>query len=135
METFTVSKKEVHRPGLLRAVLARRVTNRQAAQALRLSVRQLQRLKSRFRAGGAAAVQHGNRGRPSPHRLPTAVRSQVQRLMTTVYRGFNDTHLTEKLREVERIAIGRESVRRLRRELGLPAQRTRRAPQARRRRT
>lgn len=135
METFTVSKKQVHRPGLLKALVAGRVTNRQAAEALRLSVRQVQRLTRRYRAGGVAALQHGNRGRPSPRRLAATVRSRVQRLMTTVYQGFNDTHLTEKLREVERIAIGRESVRQLRRALGLPAQRTRRAPQARRRRT
>ena len=130
-----MSKKQVHRPGLLKALVAGRVTNGQAAQALRLSVRQVQRLKRRYRAGGVGALQHGNRGQPSPRRLAAAVRSRVQHLMTTVYQGFNDTHLTEKLREVERLAIGRESVRRLRRALGLPAQRTRRAPQARRRRT
>src|SRR2546428_793903 len=54
--------------------------------------------------------------------------------MKTVYVGFNDTHLTEKLREEAGLAIGRESVRRIRRELGLPPQRARRAPRARRRR-
>jgi hypothetical protein len=48
--------------------------------------------------------------------------------------GFNDRHLTEKLREVHGLPVGREWVRRLRRQLGLPAQRPRRAPGARRRR-
>jgi len=134
METFTLSRKELHRPGLLKALGAGRITNRQAATALRLSVRQLQRLKRRFQAGGAAALRHANRGRPSPRRLPAAVREPVGRLMKTVYVGFNDTHLTEKLREEAGLAIGRESVRRIRRELGLPPQRARRAPRARRRR-
>ena len=134
METFTLSRKELHRPGLLKALGAGRITNRQAATALRLSVRQLQRLKRRFQAGGAAALRHANRGRPSPRRLPAAVRERVGRLMKTVYVGFNDTHLTEKLREEAGLAIGRESVRRIRRELGLPPQRARRAPRARRRR-
>src|SRR5712691_7633418 len=120
METFTLSRKELHRPGLLKALCAGRITNRQAATALRLSVRQLQRLKRRFQAGGAAALRHANRGRPSPRRLPAAVRERVGRLMKTVYVGFNDTHLTEKLCEEAGLAIGRESVRRIRRELGLP---------------
>src|SRR2546426_1265761 len=116
MEPFTLSRKELHRPGLLKALGAGRITNRQAATALRLSVRQLQRLKRRFQAGGAAALRHANRGRPSPRRLPAAVREPVGRLMKTVYVGFNDTHLTENLREEAGLAIGRESVRRIRRD-------------------
>jgi len=35
--------------------------------------------------------------------------------MTTVYVGFNDRHLTEKLREQHGLRVSRESVRRLRR--------------------
>ena len=134
METFTLSRKELHRPGLLKAVGAGRITNGQAATALRLSVRQVQRLKGRFQAGGALALRHGSRGRPSPRRLADAVREQIAHLMKTVYVGFNDTHLTEKLREQHHLPVCRESVRRVRRQLGLPSQRARRAPRARRRR-
>jgi transposase len=134
METFTLSLKALHRPGLLKAVCAGRITNAQAATALHLSVRQVQRLKGRFRAGGAPALRHGGRGRPSPRRLGEAVREQIARLMKTVYVGFNDAHLTEKLREHHHLDVCRESVRRVRRDLGLPSQRARRAPRARRRR-
>src|SRR3989442_4413086 len=134
METFTLSRKELHRPGLLKAVCAGQITNAQAATALRLSVRQVQRLKARFQTGGAPALRHGGRGRPSPRRLADAVRDQIARLMKTVYVGFNDRALREKLREQHHRAVGRESVRRLRRQLGLPSQRARRAPRARRRR-
>jgi transposase len=135
METFTLSRKELHRPGLVKAVCAGRITNAQAATALRLSVRQVQRLKGRFAAGGAPALRHGSRGRPSPRRLPEAVRDRITHLMKTVYVGFNDAHLTEKLREHHDLDVSRESVRRVRRQLGLPSQRARRAPRARRRRT
>jgi transposase len=134
METFTLSRKELHRPGLLKALCAGRVTTRQVAQALGLSVRQARRLRRRFEAGGAAGLAHRGRGRPSPRRLAAAVRDEILRLMTTVYVGFNDTHLTEKLREVHELAVGRESIRRLRQQLGQPAKRARRAPRARRRR-
>src|SRR3989442_14300403 len=134
METFTLSRKELHRPGLLKAACVGRITNQQVADALGISVRQVRRLKRRFEAGGAAALGHRWRGRASPRRLAAPVRAEAIRLMTTVYVGFNDTHLSEKLREVRGLALGRESVRRLRRQLGLPAQRPRGPPPARPRR-
>src|SRR2546429_9598848 len=98
METFTLSRKELHRPGLLKALCGGRLTNAQVAAALRITVRQVRRLKRRFEAGGPGALVHGNRDRPSPRRLPAAGRDAVGRLMTTVYVGFHDTHLTEKPR-------------------------------------
>ena len=134
METFTLSRKELHRPGLLKALCGGRLNNGQVAAALGITVRQVRRLKGRFEQGGPAALAHGNRGRPSPRRLPAAVREAVVRLMTTAYRGFNDTHLTEKLREHHALVVSRESVRRLRQHLGLRPTRARRAPRARRRR-
>ena len=45
METFTLSHKELHRPGLLKAALRGRLTNRQVAVALGLTVRHVRRLK------------------------------------------------------------------------------------------
>jgi hypothetical protein len=54
--------------------------------------------------------------------------------MTTTYAGFNDVHLTEKLREIEGLDVSRPTVRRLRRALDLPATRRRRGPQHRARR-
>ncbi len=133
-----MSRKEVLRAGLLKAALAGRITTQQGATALRLSGRQFQRLKRRFREGGARALPHRSRGRPSLRRLPAAVRECVARLVQTTYAGFNDCHLTEKLQEVHQLPLSRSSVRRLRRALGLLAKhrrrprrhRTRRIPEA-----
>src|SRR5580765_75643 len=99
METFTLSQKELHRPGLLKALCAGRVTTRQVANALGLSLRQTRRLRRRFETRGAAGLVHHNRGRPSPRRLRAQLREVITGLMTTRYVGFNDCHLTEKLRE------------------------------------
>src|SRR6185295_11653296 len=98
METFTMSRKELPRAGLLAAAVAGRISNREGAAALRLTARQFQRLKQRFRLGGALAVRHQGRGRPSHRHLPATLCTQVQALMRDRYVGFNDTHLTEKLR-------------------------------------
>lgn len=134
METFTLSRKEVHRPGLLKALTAGRITTRQVATALRLSLRQTRRLRRRFEAGGEAGLAHQSRGRPSPRRLALELRAAVTEVMTTLYVGFNDSHLTEKLREQHGLLLSRESVRRLRRDLGLAPRHRRRPPRARHRR-
>jgi transposase len=135
METFTLSQKELHRPGLLRALCAGRVTTRQVANALGLSLRQTRRLRRRFETSGPAGVVHRSRGRPSPRRLRAQLREAITELMTTRYVGFNDRHLTEKLREQHGLRVSRESVRRLRRALGLAPRHRRRPPRGRRRRT
>jgi hypothetical protein len=134
METFTMSRKELPRAGLVAAALAGRISNREGAAALHMSPRQFQRLKARVRDAGPPALRHRGRGRLSPRRLPAALTVRVQALLRDRYAGFNDTHVTEKLREVEALALSRESVRRLRRTLGLPAVHRRRPPQHRSRR-
>ena len=129
-----MSRKELPRAGLLAAAVAGRISNREGAAAVRATPRQFQRLKQRFRLGGALAVRHQGRGRPSHRRLPATLCAQVQALLRDRYAGFNDTHCTEKLRELHGLAISRESVRRLRRSLGVPALHRRRPPQHRSRR-
>jgi hypothetical protein len=134
METFTMSRKELPRAGLVQAALTGQITNREGAAAAHLSVRQFQRLKARVRLAGPLSVRHRGRGQPSRRRLPAALCAHVQALLQDRYAGFNDTHLTEKLREVHGLAISRESVRRLRRALGWPAVHRHRPPQHRARR-
>ena len=129
-----MSRKEVPRAGLLKAALAGRITNGQGARALHLTVRQFRRLKRRFREQGAAGLLHALRGRPGNRRLAARVREETMRLMTTTYAGFNDVHLTEKLRECHGLEVSRGTVRQLRVALGRPATRRRSAPKHRSRR-
>ena len=129
-----MSRKEVPRAGLVKAALARQITNAEGARAVQLSVRHFQRLKRAVRDHGERALLHRGRGRPSPRRLPPALRDEVTRLMTTTYAGFNDVHLTEKLQEQHALPVSRATVRRLRLGLGRPPTRRRRAPKHRTRR-
>src|SRR5919197_1542450 len=134
METFTMSRKETLRAGLVKAALANRITNEQGAHALGMTSRQFQRIKQRFRVEGVAGLVHRARGRPSRRTLPSSVRAAIETLMTTTYDRFNDVHLTEKLREVHGLAVSRASVRRIRLVLRRPAHRRRRPPKHRARR-
>ena len=72
-----MSGKEAPRPGLVRSVSAGLITNRQAAEALGLTLRHVQRLKARFRTDGVGGLVHRGRGQPSPRRLADPVRTQI----------------------------------------------------------
>jgi transposase len=133
-ETVTMSRKEARRPGLVQLAVAGKITTGVGARALKMTPRQFRRLKARYRAEGVRGLTHRLRGRPSPRALDGEIRDRVLELIQTTYRDFNDCHCTEKLREVEGLTVGRDTVRRLRRALGLPPKRRRRPPQHRTRR-
>ncbi len=132
--TFTLSQKELNRVTVIADCVKGMTGVRRAAALLGLSPRQVKRLKLRYRLWGAAAMAHAGRGRASPRRLPEPVRQRILQLARTTYVGFNDHHLTEKLREVEEISIGRETLRALLRAAGLGPPRKRRPPAHRQRR-
>src|SRR6516165_6957370 len=69
-ETITLNQKEQHRVHILTRLQGGILRAAEAASLLGLSVRHLRRLLARFRRHGAAAVSHGNRGRPSHRRRP-----------------------------------------------------------------
>src|SRR5258708_27175551 len=133
-ETFTLSQRELQRVTVMNACMKGGMALPRADGLLCLSVRQVKRLKKRMREEGEAALAHANRGRPSPRRLPDAVRQRIVQLSRGTYAGFNDHHLCEKLVEREGFSLSRETLRRLLRKNGLGSPRNRRAPAHRRRR-
>jgi len=58
-----MSRKEAPRAGLLKALVAGRVTGAEVAAALHLSDRQVRRLRRRFETEGAEGLLHRSRGR------------------------------------------------------------------------
>lgn len=129
-----MSSKEARRLGLVQAAVAGKITNAEAARALGLGIRQFRRLKAAYVRAGVEGLLHGNRGRRAPNRLSEADRERIVELINERYAGLNDSHLTEKLRELEDLAVSRETVRRLRQAAGIAPVRRRRAPKHRRRR-
>ncbi len=65
-----MSPKEFQRVKVIENAAGGRLSVREASRLLRLSERQVQRLKRRYRPDSFAWVQHGNRGRPMPWALP-----------------------------------------------------------------
>ncbi len=133
-ETFALSQTELKRVAVISSCVRGDLACARAASLLDLTPRHVKRLKSRYRQSGEAALAHASRGRPSPRRLPEKVHARILHLARTRYAGFNDHHLCEKLREVEGLALGRETLRRLLRAAGIGSPRKRRAPVHRQRR-
>jgi len=124
--------REARRLGVVQAAVQGRITSREGAEALRVSVRQFKRLRGRVQAQGPRGLVHGNRGRRSPRRLAETLRQRVVELLTGAVK-LNDHHLADLLAEAGQ-RVSPASVRRLRRSLKLPAKHRRRPPRHRQRR-
>lgn len=134
MGAITLTPREQTRLLVLNALQRRTCTLAEASRVLGLSDRQIRRLRAAFQARGAAALAHGNRGRPSPRRTPTTVRDRLLRLARTKYARVNFQHLTELLAAHERLHLSRPTVHRILTTAGVPSPRTRRPPRHRTRR-
>lgn len=99
----------------------------EASERLGIGVRQLKRLVRRWREAGDAGLVSRRRGRAAPNRLDVAIRDRVKLLLTDKYPDFGATLASEKLLELDGIAVSRESVRRLQIELKLWKPKRRRA--------
>lgn len=96
------------------------ITQRQAAEQLDLSERQVRRLLVRLKETGDRAVMHGLRGRTSNRKLSEETRSKaIAVLSQEVYRGFGPTLASEYLAKKHKIRIGREALRQLMMGAGL----------------
>jgi transposase len=134
METLTLNSQEQQRLLVLNRLLAGDLTAAQAGVLLGRSVRHTRRLLAAYRQQGAAALAHGNRGRPPAHALPPATQQAVLAAARTAYAGCNHSHLTDLLATREDLHLSRSSVRRILLAAGERPARHRRAPAHRARR-
>ena len=121
-----MSQKEFQRVKVIENAAGGRLSVREASRLLQLSERQVQRLKRRYRPDSVGWAQHGNRGRSMPWALPLPQKQLILNLARSKYQGFNDSHLAEKLRVEENLAVSRETVRRLLRAAKLASPQKRR---------
>lgn len=131
---IVLSKKEAHRVRVMEQVVLKSITLTQASELLELSYRQCKRLKSRYIIDGVAGLAHGNRGRKRRNGLDISDRQAILSLFENRYKGCNDTHFTELLKEREGIVLSRETVRQILRSSGRTPKRKRRPPRHRSRR-
>ena len=122
----TLTMRDEKRLDVIQRVYRSELTVLEAARTLGISERQCYRIKARVKKAGAKGVVHGNRGRPCQCKIEDKVVKRIVELALGKYQGFNDHHLTEKLKEQESISLSREKVRCVLRAEGIRSPKKRR---------
>jgi transposase len=96
----------------LRKAKKRLITQRQAAEELKLSVRQVKRLVYALKKRGDKAVIHGLRGKPSNQRIAKRVEEEAMQILSAdLYQGFGPTLASEYLADKHDIEVSKETLR------------------------
>ena len=109
-ERIGLSQRERDRLWVLHEVERRHLRQREAAERLRLSVRQVRRLLRRVKRHGDRGLIHRLRGRPSNRKTPAAVRQRILAEVRARYRDFGPTLASEQLAR-QGLRVSRETLR------------------------
>ncbi len=112
-ELLPMSNREITRLEAMQRIKDKRLTQKEAARMLGISVRQVKRLYRAYKVQGARGLVSQRRGKPSNHRLEAATIQRAINLIYERYRDFGPTLAHEKLTEVHGLKLSDESVRRL----------------------
>ena len=125
-----MTENDLKRLKVLERVASGAMNFQEGAQSLKITERQLRRLRQRYKEEGAKGLIHGNRGRKPSHALTEEMKAQVVRLFEEKYYDSNYSHCTDLLEEHDSIRLSRPSVARVLRSSGHKSKRCkRRRPQ------
>ncbi len=119
MSLITMSQKELNRLEALQKIRDNRLSVVDAARLLNVSRSQVHRLLQAYDRDGAAGLVSGKRGRPSNRRHSDEFRGTVLDLVRERYHDFGPTLAREKLLELHKIAVGKETLRQWMTEAGI----------------
>lgn len=96
------------------------ITQKQAAEEIGVTERQVRRLLRKLKRKGDQAVIHELRGRPSNRRLSAELEQQVVAILSDpLYRGFGPTLAAEYLHKRHQITVSKETLRQWMAKAGL----------------
>jgi transposase len=110
---ITMSEKEAVRLEVVIRLVAGKTSNSQAAKLLRISRRQVIRLRNKYRLEGARGLISRRRGKLSNNRLSEEIKKNILDLVKSKYVDFGPTFLQEKLIENHGIKVSRETLRQM----------------------
>ena len=108
-----MSPRELTRIEVLTRLREKRINQKETAELLELSTRQVRRLFKKYAERGAEGIISKLRGRPSNHQLALGVKELALVLIRENYRDFGPTLAHEKLVEVHGMKISVWSVRQI----------------------
>ena len=110
-DILTMSQKELKRLHIIRKAIDKRIKQREAAEILELSQRQIRRLVKRVREESDKGIIHRLRGTKSHRAIAGTIKHKALALCRGIYAGFNPTFASEKLFERNKVKISRETLR------------------------
>jgi hypothetical protein len=110
-DIIMLSQKELERLHIIKKAIGKEVRQREAAEILLMTERQVRRLMKRIREEGDAGIVHKSRGRESNRRIRKEVKGKAISLYREKYRGFGPTLASEKLEELDGIRVNDETLR------------------------
>lgn len=119
MTWLKMSKREIERVKILDQLSGKKLSRKQAASLLGVSLRQVDRMRLRYRSEGLEGLVHRNRGKVSSNRLSGEKRKEIVRYLKERYEGFGPTLAKEKLEEEKRLKVSKEKLRQIMKEEGL----------------
>ena len=111
--------KEAERLSIMKQLKGKKLKQREASEILDLSLRQTQRLIRNYKSEGVQGLISKKRGKRNPRKMPLKKRLKIVSTVREKYPDFGPTFASEKLREVEKISVSRETLRKLMIEEGL----------------
>src|SRR3990172_8676408 len=109
-ERIALSQRERDRVRVLHEVERKHLRQREAAQRLGLSARQVRRLLRRVKREGDRGLIHRLRGRPSNRRIPGSRQRRIVAEVQRRYRDFGPTLASEHLAR-QGLGVSRETLR------------------------
>jgi hypothetical protein len=110
---ITMSKKEINKLEVMQKMSEKRINQKEAADILKLSTRQIKRLWKAYQKEGAKGIVSKRRGKVSNNRLDVSVKQRGVDLIYEKYADFGPTLAHEKLTEEHHLKLSRESVRQI----------------------
>jgi hypothetical protein len=112
-ETFFMTATDKLKESTLQRLIRKEINGTTAGEILQLTVRQVRRLKVRFKKSGLTGILHKNRGKESNHAVPEAERKAIVGIIKTNYPDFGPTLACEKLSERHDITFSTQTIRTL----------------------
>jgi hypothetical protein len=106
-----MSMKEIDRMSVVQKVVDKRLKQKEGAQLLELSKRQMIRLVKQYRLEGAAGLVSKHKGQISHYKYPAEFKNDVMKLVKLQYGDFGPTLAHEKLLERDKLSVNRETLR------------------------
>lgn len=116
---ISMTEKELSRYDVIKNLIDKRINGTDASKQTGLSIRHIKRLKAAVIELGPEGLTHNSRGKSGNRTLDPNIIKKVEKLLKEEYYDFGPTFATEKLYEIDKVKIGKETIRTLMTNLGL----------------